>query len=110
MCGTSCLNSLRFFLFTPGLAIDCVHHGHSTLVNYLIEYIGDFAREEEILEWIIDNGGWEALKDLNKKVVALPRVESQSTSYNKLTSTALAFVFCSVGAILAAFAAGNLST
>ena len=99
------------FYNNAGLAIDCVQHGHSTLVNYLIDYIGEFAREEEILDWVIANGGWEALKDLNREIKTQPCTENQAISYNKITkNTVLVFVCCSIGAVFAAFASSNLST
>ena len=92
-----------------GLAIDCVQQGHGNLVNYLIDYVGEFAREERILTWIVEQGGWEALRHLTEERNATIAEADDSSNYNRLTNTALVFVLCTLGAIFAAFTAGNMA-
>ena len=78
-------------------------------MNSIIEFVGEFAREEDILNWIVEQGGWEAIGQLTREATpTAASVTTDSSGYNRLTNTVLAFVLCSIGAVFAVFAAGNL--
>ena len=91
-----------------GLAVDCVQQGHADLVNNLVEYIGDFAREEDVLPWIVGQGGWEGIRDMTYEASSR-NSNSDSFYLNRLSHVAVAFVCCAVSSIVAAFALGNYS-
>lgn len=90
-----------------GLAVDCVQQGHSDLVNCLIDYCGDFVREEGVLCWIVSEGG---LEKLHKVAINDGRdcCQADYGYFTRLCNVALAFVACTLAAVFAAAVIGSI--
>ena len=78
-------------------------------MNYIIDYVGEFACNEDILGWIVNQGGWEALKDLTHNTSSSPTNQQDTLGYNRVAHSAIVFLCCALGAMLAAITAGNIS-
>lgn len=53
---------ISFFAVTGGLATDCVRQGHFDFLPRLIEVAAGII-EENLLGWLIENGGWFGVLD-----------------------------------------------
>ena len=78
-----------------------MQQGHADLVNHLVEYVGDFAKDEDVLPWIVKQGGWEGLREMTFETTS-GNAAPDSCYLGKVTNIAMAFVFCTITSVIVA--------